>query len=83
MGDILEKNYGGPGIVSFIVDGKFCDGGEEKQVGWGRFPAPFRHLNWSAVWQVAPDNRASVKRVNVYDRALMTAEAVLLFYNKG
>ncbi|MEN8255920.1 MAG: exo-alpha-sialidase, partial [Verrucomicrobiota bacterium] len=28
---------GGPKTISFIVDGKFCDGGEYRQFGWGRF----------------------------------------------
>jgi len=27
----------GPGIVSFLVDGQFCDGGDARDYGWGRF----------------------------------------------
>ncbi len=63
---------GGPRIVSFIVDGRFLDGGEELQYGWFRFSPYFRHVNWSENWQLS----ATVKRLRIYNRYLMTVEAV-------
>ena len=62
---------GGPRVVSFIVNGHFCDGGEYRQFGWQRFSPYFRHVNWSEKWTVS-----SVDRLKVYDRILMTAEAL-------
>lgn len=62
---------GGPHIVSFIVNGHFCDGGEHRQFGWQRFSPYFRHVNWSEKWEVS-----HVSRLNVYDHILMTAEGI-------
>ena len=36
---------GGPKIISFVVDGVLCDGGDYRQFGWGRFNAALRHVN--------------------------------------
>ncbi|MCY3832361.1 MAG: exo-alpha-sialidase [Chloroflexi bacterium] len=38
---------GGPKIITFIVDGGVCDGGEHRQFGWGRFSPDLRHVNSS------------------------------------
>jgi hypothetical protein len=61
---------GGPRVVSFIVNGQFCDGGKYRQFGWQRFSPYFRHVNWSEKWTVS-----NVDQLKVYDRILMTAEA--------
>lgn len=70
-GDILTVNVdGGPGIVSFVRNGVFLDGGEELQFGWRRFnPRLIRRFN-PAPWQVGQQ----VRQLRVFDRALMTAE---------
>jgi len=36
---------GGPKIITFIVDGVLCDGGEFRQYGWGRFSPDLTHVN--------------------------------------
>ncbi len=36
---------GGPKLITFIVDGVVCDGGEYRQFGWGRFNPHLRHVN--------------------------------------
>ena len=36
---------GGPKIITFIVDGILCDGGEFRQYGWGRFSSSLTHVN--------------------------------------
>lgn len=40
---------GGPKVISFVVDGKFNDGGEFRQFGWGRYSPNLRDVNASAV----------------------------------
>jgi hypothetical protein len=65
---------GGPKIVSFIVDGKFCDGGAQRQFGWSRFSPNLRNARGRAHLSISRD----VRRVNIYSRALMTCEAIAL-----
>jgi len=36
---------GGPKIITFIIDGVICDGGEFRQYGWGRFSSSLTHVN--------------------------------------
>lgn len=62
---------GGPRVVSFIVNGRFCDGAEYRQFGWQRFSPYFRHVNWSEKWTVE-----NVGQIKLYDRVLMTAESL-------
>jgi hypothetical protein len=63
---------GGPKIITFVVDGVLCDGGDERQFGWGRFTPNLREVNGAASLQVHP----SVQRLRIYNRALRTSEAV-------
>ena len=63
---------GGPRIISFVIDGHFCDGGEKRVFGFGRFSPDFRDVN--------TDNPAllgeNVALLRIYDRALMTTEII-------
>jgi hypothetical protein len=63
---------GGPKIITFVVDGVLCDGGDERQFGWGRFTPNLREVNGAASLRVHP----SVQRLRIYNRALRTSEAV-------
>jgi hypothetical protein len=63
---------GGPKIIMFVVDGVLCDGGEQRQFGWGRFSPDLRTPNGSATLTIAP----AVKTLRLYNRALRTSEAV-------
>jgi hypothetical protein len=65
---------GGPKIISFVIDGKFSDGGEDRQFGWGRFTPQFRSPNGSDKAKVG----SGVELLRVYNRALRTGEAVAL-----
>jgi hypothetical protein len=61
---------GGPKIITFVVDGVLCDGGDERQFGWGRFDAEVRP-------PTGPLTIASaVRRLRLYNRPLRTSEAV-------
>ena len=63
---------GGPKLISFIVDGQICDGGEVRQFGWGRFNPNFRNARGSDLIKITPD----VSNLRIYTRAISTSEAV-------
>lgn len=60
---------GGSGIVWWMVDGVFNDGGATRQMGWGRLPRDFAHFS----------TRPTGPGVTVYGRALLVNEAAALF----
>jgi hypothetical protein len=64
---------GGPKLITFIVDGVLCDGGKERQFGWGRF-SPNLHApnSYPPKLRIAP----SIQSLRLYNRALRTSEAV-------
>ncbi len=66
---------GGPKIISFIIDGQFCDGGRCRQFGWGRFNPNLRNINGIERLFIAPDIDGYVRSVRIYNRAIMTNEA--------
>lgn len=67
---------GGPKIISFVIDGKFCDGGASKQFGWGRFSRDLYHVNGTKTAKLASGGKAEVKMLRIYGRALMTTELI-------
>jgi hypothetical protein len=70
---------GGPRIISFVIDGVLCDGGGARPFGWGRFSPYLNNVNGSATLRLAPDGNATVKRLRIYDRYLLTNEAIANF----
>ena len=67
---------GGPSIITFVVDGKLCDGGERRIRGWGRFDPKVGDINGSDKLRIAPSFAGEVLHLRVYDRYLRTSEAV-------
>lgn len=73
---------GGPKIITMIVNGRLCDGGEVRQFGWGRYSPTLRAPNPDKVdaapprVRVGPDAPGGVQLIRVYGRALRTSEAV-------
>ena len=63
---------GGPHIISFVVDGILCDGGTHRQYGWGRFSEDLRDVDGSDSLRIG----SGVTSLRIYDRALLTAEAI-------
>ncbi|MDO8545288.1 MAG: LamG-like jellyroll fold domain-containing protein [Opitutaceae bacterium] len=63
---------GGPKIITFVVDGVLCDGGDERQFGWGRFSPHLRAPNGAATVKID----SAVRSLRIYQRALRTSEAV-------
>lgn len=66
----------GPKVMYFMVDGRFCDGGDYRQFGWGRFSPEFRDINGSDILIAGADIDGQVKSIRIYDRAIMSVEAV-------
>ena len=66
---------GGPNVISFVVDGRLCDGGDFRQFGWGRFSPHLRHANGSPRLLVD----GAIDLLRVYGRALRTSEAISNF----
>jgi hypothetical protein len=73
---IVVNVDGGPHIVSFIVNGQFCDGGVHRQFGWQRFSPYFRHVNWRETWETGKSINGEIHQIKVHHRYLMTAEAI-------
>ena len=67
---------GGPNIITFLVDGKLCDGGESRQYGWGRFDPQLGDINGSETLRLLPSFSGSIQNLRIYDRLLRTSEAV-------
>jgi hypothetical protein len=67
---------GGPKIITFVIDGKLCDGGEFRQYGWGRFSPNLRHANGAGTLRLAPNLQGEIKTLRIYNRCLRTSEAV-------
>lgn len=74
---------GGPKIILFVVDGVVCDGGDQRQFGWGRFSPHLRAPNPDpqakdrpAMLRIAPKMNGTVESLRIYNRALRTSEAV-------
>jgi hypothetical protein len=66
---------GGPKIITFIMDGTLCDGGDERQFGWGRYSSLLRTPDGAENVTI----NSSVKLLRIYRRALRTSEAVSNF----
>jgi hypothetical protein len=67
---------GGPKIITFVVDGKLCDGGDYRKFGWGRYNPNLYDVNGDATLRIAPKLKGSIKSVRIYNRYLTTSEAI-------
>ncbi len=67
---------GGPKIITFVVNGVLCDGGDFRQFGWGRFTPHLRHVNGAATLRIGPKLSGEIGQLRLYDRALRTSEAI-------
>lgn len=63
---------GGPNIISIVVNGVQHDGGDSRQFGWGRFSPYIKSANGNPTISIDK----SVKEFTLYDRALLTSEAI-------
>ncbi len=69
----------GPRIVRFVIDGVQCDGAEDRPFGWGRYDARLDGARCAARVRLAPSLNGELTRVRIYDRPLLSSEAVANF----
>jgi len=67
---------GGPNIISVVVDGKFNDGGDSRQFGWGRFSPYFKTPEGDTDIKIGSKMSGMIDEVNIYSKALRTTEAI-------
>jgi hypothetical protein len=70
----------GPQIISFVVDGQLCDGGDARHYGWARYPEPLGDVRGTGKLRIAPSLRGELQRLRIYRRYLRTSEAVANFH---
>ncbi|MBI4977409.1 MAG: exo-alpha-sialidase [Spirochaetes bacterium] len=61
-------------IILFVVNGVLCDGGENRQFGWGRMYGGLLDVNAGQLRTPSFNGKVSV--VRFYDRALRVSEAI-------
>ena len=61
--------------MSWLVDGKLCDGGQSRQYGWTRYE---RYLGQMGISENARVKTDTVLGLRFFDRPLRTSEAVAL-----
>jgi hypothetical protein len=66
---------GGPKIITYVINGILCDGGESRQFGWGRFSPTLRTPQGAKTMTISD----AVRSLRIYNRALRTSEAVAHF----
>ncbi|HOM16307.1 MAG TPA: exo-alpha-sialidase [Thermoguttaceae bacterium] len=66
----------GPKVICFVVDGILCDGGQDRQFGWGRYSSDLGDVSGTQKLLLAPSLQGELVRVRLYERALRISEAV-------
>lgn len=69
----------GPRIITFVIDGVLCDGGTQRQYGWGRWSGPLGDVSGNGKLRLASALHGEIKGVRIFDRFLRTSEAVAHF----
>lgn len=67
---------GGPRIASMLVDGRLCDGGDERDRGWTRYPVNLPATREIRALNVGTHLDGVVHCLRLYGRPLRTSEAV-------
>ncbi len=62
---------GGPKLILFVVDGRLCDGGEDRNFGWGRFGPHLCSVAGSETLRIGP----ALSALRLYGRSLTVSEA--------
>ena len=70
---------GGPKIITFVINGSLCDGGDSRQLGWGRFSPNFVSANGGQSLKIGKGLDGEVLRARIYGRYLRTSEAIGAF----
>jgi hypothetical protein len=67
---------GGPKLITFLVDGRLCDGGAVRQFGWGRFSSDMREVNGLEEAYLPASLQGELLSLRIYDTYLRTSQAV-------
>jgi hypothetical protein len=70
----------GPKIMSIVVDGALCDGGEARQYGWGRYQGELHDVSGSGTLRIAPRLQGKIEGLRLYSRYLRTSEAIANYH---
>jgi hypothetical protein len=73
---VLFNVDGGPKLMTVMVDGMLCDGGDDRQFGWSRFHPALLEPNGAAQAMLAPGLHGKLLGLRLYNRALLTSEGV-------
>lgn len=63
-------------IVTMLVDGVLCDGGEVTIQGWRRLNPYLGEINGDGICTIGENVRGQILSVRIYDRYLRTSEAI-------
>ncbi len=74
---------GGPKLITFIVDGVVCDGGLERQFGWGRFDKQLEDVNGNTSLKIASPSGGAWHSLRIHGRPLRNYEAIASFHAQG
>jgi hypothetical protein len=67
---------GGPKVITFVIDGVLCDGGDDRQFGWGRYNPNLRSVRGAPTLKLGPSMDGELQVVRIYGRPLLTSEAI-------
>lgn len=67
---------GAADLITTVVNGKLCDGGRFRQLGWTRFDEKIINVSGTNNLQIAPDFHGGIKLLRIYGRYLTTSEAI-------
>lgn len=71
------------GIISFVVDGVLCDGGEARKFGWHRYSGSLGDVSGVGKLRIPLAPQDQLRHLRLYDRYLRTSEAVAHFHAGG
>ncbi len=67
---------GGPKTITFIVDGHVCDGGAQRDQGWGRFDPAITDVNAKGPLTLSRVGDMELTGLQIYSRPLRNSEAI-------
>ena len=71
---------GGANVISYVIDGVLCDGGNHRRYGWGWFHRDLDDINGSNKLQIATMFSGKIKSLRIYNRYLRTSEAIANYH---
>ncbi len=70
----------GPKIITFVIDGTLCDGGDARQHGWGRYDGELGDVSGTGKLRITASDKHRLECIRIYGRHLRTSEAVANYH---